>query len=129
MSTTSFDRRRVMEEQVATATPAERLLMIWERLVLEVERGGEALRRGDWEVANSALISAQQILVILSTTLDHRWEGAANLDPLYRWCWEQLVAANASKDQSRLEQVAGVLAKLHAAWRQAAGAPELAGVA
>lgn len=119
-----------MEEQVATSTPAERLLMIWERLGLDLERGREAMQVGDCEASNAALLSAERILVILSTTLDHDWEGAAGLDALYRWCWEGLVAANVGKDLARLGEVADVLAKLHSAWRQAAGAaPELVEVA
>lgn len=116
----AFDQRRLIEEQVQLATPAERLIMIWERLVLDLAQAREAMEAGEHERANANLIAAQQILVILSNTLDRSWEGAANLDALYRWCWEQLVGANVGWDRTKLDDAAGVLQQLYEAWCKAA---------
>jgi flagellar protein FliS len=125
----AFDQRRILVEQVQLATPAERLLMIWERLVLNLGQARDAMGAGEHENANTALISAQQILVILSGTLDHSWEGAASVDALYRWCWEKLVTANVGWDKSALDEAAGVLSQLYDAWCKAAEEvqPALAG--
>ena len=118
----AFDQRRLLMEQVQLATPAERLLMIWERLVLNLGQAREAMEAGEHERANNELIAAQQILVVLSSTLDHSWEGAPNLDALYRWCWEQLVAANVAWDKAKLADATAVLTQLYDAWHQAADA-------
>jgi len=114
------DYRRLMVEQVQLATPAERLMMIWERLVLNLGQAREAMAEGDHERANKELLSAQQILVILSNTLDQSWEGAATVDALYRWCWERLVAANVGWDPEQLRQATDVLMQLYDAWSKAA---------
>ena len=115
-----FDRRRFLEEQVSLATPAERLMMIWERLMLNLDQAHEAMGAGEHERANTELLSAQQILVILSGTLDQSWDGAANLGALYRFCWEKLVAANVRWDKGQLEEATDILAQLYEAWGKAA---------
>ena len=118
----AFDQRRLLVEQVQLATPAERLMMVWERLMGNLGQAREAMEGGDHERANNELISAQQVLVILSNTLDHSWAGAAGLDALYRWCWEQLVAANVAWDKAKLADATAVLTQLYDAWHQAADA-------
>lgn len=119
----AFDYRRVMVEQVQLASPAERLMMIWERLMANLGQASEAMSSGDHERANNELLSAQQILVILSNTLDHDWEGAANLDAVYRWCWEKLVEANVGWDEAKLDEARGILGRLYEAWTAAANVP------
>lgn len=119
----AFDYRRVMVEQVQLASPAERLMMIWERLMANLGQAGEAMSSGDHERANNELLSAQQILVILSGTLDQSWEGAANLDAVYRWCWEQLVMANVKWDVGKLDEAREILGRLYEAWTAAANVP------
>ena len=124
-----FDQKRLLQEQVQLATPAERLLMIWERLMLNLGQARDAIDAGEHEQANAELLSAQQILVILSATLDQSWEGAANLGVLYRFCWEKLVAANVKWDKSQLDEATSILAQLYGAWDRAAAnaQPALAG--
>ena len=121
----SYDHRRLMVEQVTTATPAERLLMVYDRLVLDIAGAREAKVAESHETANTCLLSAQAILVMLATTMDHSWDGAERLDALYRYCWEGLVKANVENDLERLDEVAGIVGKLHEAWQVAAmdGAP------
>lgn len=115
-----FNRKRLLEEQVSLATPVERLMMIWERLMLNLDQAREAMGAGEHERANTELLSAQQILVILSGTLDQSWDGAANLGALYRFCWEKLVAANVQWDKGQLEEATDILAQLYEAWGKAA---------
>jgi len=115
-----INQDKLLAEQVAIATPAERLMLIWAKLMADVEKADEAMREGDHEKANNRLIAAQQILVILSTTLDHSWEGAGRLDALYRWCWEKLVEANVRWSPQSLHEARSVLAQLHEAWSKAA---------
>lgn len=120
MSGGPVDLRRLMVEQIELATPAERLVMIWDRLALNLERAGQSMADGDHEAVNTELLSAQQILVILSNTLDQSWPPAAGIDRLYRWAWERLVAANIGFDPSALAAATTVLTELHFAWTAAA---------
>lgn len=123
---TTFDYDKLLAEQVAIATPAERLLMVWEKLAADLERAEEAMGRGDHEGANGRLIAAQQILVILSATLDYNWEPAGRIGSVYHWCWERLVQANVRWDRRALLDAKGVLRQLHEAWAQAAAIGEAA---
>jgi flagellar protein FliS len=118
----AFDYEKLLAEQIGIATPAERLLMVWEKLMADLASASEAMGKGDHEVASGRLIAAQQVLVILSTTLDQRWDGAARLDALYRWCWERLVEANVRWDKQALLDAKSVLGPLHDAWARAAEA-------
>lgn len=111
-----------MVEQIELATPAERLVMIWDRLMLNLEAASEAMTADDHEKVNSELLSAQQILVILSNTLDHSWPPAEGVDRIYRWAWERLVAANVGWDTEALDVATGVLSELRSAWTKAAAA-------
>lgn len=122
MTVGHVDLRRLMVEQIELATPAERLMIIWNRLTLNLEQAQQAMSAGDHEQTNTQLQSAQQILVILSNTLDHSWPPAARIDQLYRWAWERLVAANVNFDPAELAAATPVLTELHAAWATAAEA-------
>lgn len=114
-----------MVEQIELATPAERLMMIWDRLMLNLEQAGQCMTAGDHEQTNSELQSAQQILVILSNTLDHSWPPAARIDQIYRWAWERLVSANINFDPNELASATAVLTELKEAWTSAANRDSL----
>lgn len=114
------DTRKLMIEQIELATPAERLTLLWDRLTLNLEQAAEAMDAGDHETANNELLSAQQILVILSNTLDHNWPPADDIDRVYQWAWGKLVAANIGSDKAALDEATGVLTELAAAWTKAA---------
>jgi len=120
VSAGQVDLRRLMVEQIEFATPAERLMMIWERLMLNLEQAAEAMSAGEREQVNTELLSAQQILVVLSNTLDQSWPPAAGIDRIYRWAWQRLVAANVSFDPDELTAARGALSELHSAWTAAA---------
>lgn len=111
-----------MVEQIELATPAERLMMLWDRLMLNLEQAGQSMTDGDHERVNTELQSAQQILVALSSTLDQSWPPAAGIDRIYRWAWERLVSANVNFDPSELASATSVLTELHSAWSAAAAA-------
>jgi len=122
VTTAQVDFRLLMVGQVELATPAERLIVLWDRLMLNLEHAAEAMAADAHEQANTELLSAQQILVVLSNTLDRSWPPAEEIDRLYRWSWERLVAANVKFDPDELTSATSVLTELAAAWRAAAGA-------
>ena len=52
-----------MDASVATASPARLLVMLFDRLVLDVQRGLEAQRSGDFEQTHQQLTHAQDIVL------------------------------------------------------------------
>ena len=70
-------RDRYVQDAVSTASPATLLVMLYDRLVLDLLRAETALRDGKRDAANEQLAHAQDIISELANTLDvDVWEGA-----------------------------------------------------
>jgi flagellar protein FliS len=93
----SQQQQRYLSEAVETASPATRLVMIYDRLLLDLNRAETACLQGDVAEAHYALVHAQQIVGVLSDTLDMTvWDGAQNLHDLYEYIYGELINANLS---------------------------------
>ena len=76
----SDPRAAYMDASVATATPARLLVMLYERLVLDVRKGMAAQQHGDHAEAHTQLLHAQDIVLELRATLVvDAWEGGPGL--------------------------------------------------
>lgn len=112
------------EQSVQTAGPATLVTMLYDRLLTAVSRsqraGGEQ-GVGGYATINSELQRAQDILTELRHSLDHEAGGemAGNLDALYAFCIDRVVAANLRKDTGDLPVVTTVISELRDAWAQA----------
>jgi len=126
MNTTA--RAAYMDASVATASPARLLVMLCERLVLDVRRGLEAQRQGSIEEANRQLIHAQEIVFELRSSLRvDDFEGGPGLASIYDFVHTQLIRANISKDPVVTEGCLRLVMDLCATWCQAAQQSALAG--
>jgi flagellar secretion chaperone FliS len=115
-------RSAYMDASVGTASPARLLVMLYERLVLDITRGLEAQRSGVVQDAHQQLMHAQDIVLELHASLkvDSEWEGGASLASLYDYLHRQLVRANISKDSALTESCLTLATDLCAVWREAA---------
>jgi flagellar secretion chaperone FliS len=114
-------RERYLADSVTTASPARLLVMLYDRLVLDVTRAEDALRTGDRESAAKQLMHAQDIVIELRTTLDtSAWDGAAGLAQLYAFLLAELIAANVKGDPGKVAECRGLIEPLRDAWREAA---------
>jgi flagellar protein FliS len=112
---------RYMAEAIETATPVVRLMMIFDRLELDLRRASDGFESGDLELINDNLVHAQEILFILRATLrGDLWEGAERLGALYDFLHGELLNANVTKDRARMATATEMIAELAASWRQAA---------
>lgn len=106
---------------VSTASPARLLVMLLERLVLDVERGRDAQQLGDWESAHKNLIHAQDIVLELESSLQvDKMKGGAELAALYAYLRNQLVQANIRRDAEVSTEALGLSRQLCDTWREAA---------
>ena len=116
-------RDRYLSDSVNTASPAKLLIMLYDRLVLDLAHGEEALRGGEREAAHYRLTHAQEIILELRTTLDlDAWSGAAGLASLYGWLLTELIGANIGRDADRVAACRAIVEPLRDAWREAATA-------
>ncbi|TQS39676.1 flagellar export chaperone FliS [Cryptosporangium phraense] len=114
-------RARYLADSITTASPARLLVMLYDRLVLDISQGADAIREGRRMVASEKLIHAQDIIAELLGTLDlDAWEGAANVAALYRWMLSELVGANIQQDAARADACRELATELRDAWREAA---------
>ena len=114
-------RARYMGDTVATASPQQLLVMLYDRLALDLERAEAALGAGDRQEAGSQLQHAQDIVFELRSSLQvDVWEGGPRLAALYTWLYSELVQANVKGDRNRVEACRQVVEPLRDAWRQAA---------
>jgi flagellar protein FliS len=110
-----------MGDAVTTASPQRLLVMLYDRLALDLERAQAALTAGDRAEANLQLQHAQDIVLELRTSLQvDAWEGGPRLAALYSWLLGELVQANVKADRNRVASCLQVVEPLRDAWRQAA---------
>ncbi|MFL6027645.1 MAG: flagellar export chaperone FliS [Friedmanniella sp.] len=120
MSTASL-RSRYLGDSVATASPQRILVMLYDRLVLDLERAEMALDTGDRTEAAAQIQHAQDIVFELRESLRvDAWEGGPRLAALYSWMITELVQAGVKRDRNRVAACRQIAEPLRDAWRQAA---------
>ena len=105
----------------STASPEQLLVMLYDRLVLDIERGGRALQAKKFDQANEYLTHAQAIITALSTSLDAEgWVGGPELLALYDYLNRRLIQANVRHDLRAAAEVLSHCRALRDTWKQAA---------
>ena len=114
-------RERYLADSITTASPAKLLMMLYDRLVLDLNRGEEAMRAGDRTTASQQLIHAQDIVLELRTSLNmDAWDGASRLAQIYGFLLTELIGANVHTDADRVAACRTLVEPLRDAWRDAA---------
>ncbi|HUZ10064.1 MAG TPA: flagellar export chaperone FliS [Acidimicrobiales bacterium] len=114
-------RQRYLNEAVVTASPATRLIMLYDQMLLDFRVADDGFERGDLKAVNDSLCNAQEILLVLRGTLrTDLWGGAEELASLYLYLHQQLVEANLHKDRDQARRAGELVGDLAGAWHQAA---------
>lgn len=114
-------RARYLGDSVATASPQQVLVMLYDRLALDLERAQESVAAHARAEASEQLQHAQAIVFELLSSLQvDAWEGGPRLAALYNWLIGELVQANVKLDGNRISACRQVVEPLRDAWRQAA---------
>jgi flagellar protein FliS len=107
------------DHAVTTASPAKLVVLIFQRLTLDLERALHALETD--QSPHTHLIHAQDLLVALLDALDlDAWEHAPQLANIYITVHHDLVTANVEKNQTLLHQSLATITTLKDAWTHAA---------
>ena len=114
-------RARYLSDSIATASPQQLLVMLYDRLALDLERGHAAMAAGDREAASLQLQHAQEIVLELQASLKvDIWDGGPRLAALYAWLLSELIRANLKGDLRRVNDCRKIVEPLRDAWREAA---------
>lgn len=120
-------QQRYREEAILSASPERIVTMLFDRLLLDVDRAIVAQKAEKWLEANDLLQHAQSIITQLTTSLTDEWDGADELRGLYAYLRAALIRANIGRDVTVSEECRELIAPLRDAFHQAAAA--LAGAA
>jgi flagellar protein FliS len=114
-------RDRYLRDSIDTASPGKLLVMLYDRLVIDLILGEEAIRSNDRDTAAERLNHAQEIVLELRTTLNvEAWAGAPGLASLYAFLLTELIQANIKRDADRVASCRRLIEPLRDAWREAA---------
>ncbi|GEB44471.1 MULTISPECIES: flagellar export chaperone FliS [Microbacterium] len=122
VTTLARAQQEYLEQQVSSATPERLVTMLYDRLLVDVERARVAQQNGDWPSAGTYLTHAQAIIAELSGSLDSGWEGSDGLRGLYTYITGRLIVANVGRDVAATEECGTLIAPLREAWHAAAAA-------
>jgi flagellar protein FliS len=114
-------RARYLGDQITTASPQRLLVMLYDRLALDLERAHTALTEGDRQEANTQLQHAQEIVLELHASLRvDIWDGGPRLAAIYTWLHTELVKANLKGNARVVADCQRIVEPLRDAWREAA---------
>lgn len=113
--------RKYLENQVATASPEQLVILLYDGALRFLSQGREALAEGKALEAHGSLVKAQRIIIELMCALNPEADKTLsdNLTSLYFYMYQQLVRANIEKDAQRVEEVTRLMDTLRGGWREA----------
>ncbi|MCU1579289.1 MAG: fliS [Rhodoglobus sp.] len=114
-------RAQYNQDAILSASPNRLLTMLFDRLMLDLQRAEAAQSEQDWNRASGYLIHAQDIVAELAGTLDvERWDGGQNLLAIYLFSSTKLVSANVEHSIERTREVITIMEPLRQTWHEAA---------
>jgi flagellar protein FliS len=109
------------QEAVRTASPLGLVVLLYDSLLLSLNRAVHAFDSRQIELRVTELNRALKVIDTLQGTLDFEKGGdiAANLDRLYEACRGAILGANISQKKDAIVRIAGELRGVRDAWRDA----------
>jgi flagellar protein FliS len=121
MSEPDTVRLRYLVDAVATATPAQRIVMLYDRLLVDIDRTLAEFDAGVTASASVHLRHAQAIIGELWGSLDvSAWSGAADLVSLYSFLMREFIDVERFSDPDRLGVCRRIVELLRGSWAEAA---------
>ncbi|HEV7956245.1 MAG TPA: flagellar export chaperone FliS [Marisediminicola sp.] len=122
MTNIEAQRAQYNRDAVLSASPVRLLTMLYDRLMLDLERAEAGHPRADWQLVSDNLLHAQAIVAELASSLKTDvWDGGETLLALYNYVSNALVAANVQRDVAGIRESIALLEPLRQGWHEAAG--------
>lgn len=114
-------RNRYLSDATSTASPAKLLTMLYDRLVVDLDRARHSMATGDRTASAAHLRHAGDIVLSLRGSLDvEAWSGAPALAALYDFLVRELLLAQLHDDAARVTACRDLVLPLREAWHLAA---------
>ncbi len=113
-------RAEYFRDSVVSASPAQQLAMLYDRLLLDLHWAQKAQAQSDWLTASNHLTHAQAIIAELTGTLKvDLWSGGPALMSLYVYIAGILRTGNAWHDIEPTREAIELLEPLRVSWHVA----------
>ena len=106
------------QNSVMTASPQELTLMLYNGCLKFIRLSKKAMVEKNYEVKNTNIIKAQNIVQELRITLNQDIEISNNMAQLYEYMYTRLIDANMKNNLETLEEVEGYVVELRDTWKQ-----------
>lgn len=104
--------------RVNTASQAELTLMLYEGAVKFCNIAIVALEKKDYETTNTNIQKCRNIIVELTTTLNHKYPVAEDFKRMYDYIFALLIEANMKKDLELLNRALDELRSMRDIWKE-----------
>ena len=106
---------------ILSASPAQLLTMLYDRLLLDLARAEAAQNAENWPVASEQLLHAQAIIAELQSSLKvDEWDGGPGLFALYTYINTSIIKSNVNRNVFLTTECIGLIEPLRQAWVDAA---------
>ena len=106
------------QNKVLTASPAELTLMLYDGAVKFGNLALAAMEKNDFETTNINIQKCRNIIVELTTTLDHKYKVAEDFENVYNYIFSLLVEANMKKDAGVLGKAVDEIRGMRDTWKE-----------
>lgn len=104
--------------RIATSTPAELTLMLYDGAVKFCNIAIASLEKRDYENTNINIQKSRNIIVELNTTLNHKYAVAEDFQRMYDYIYALLVEANMKKDMELLQRALDEIRGMRDVWKE-----------
>lgn len=117
---TAQAKKHYTRETILSASPNKLLVMLYDRLLLDLHRAASAQKDQRWADASEQLLHAQAIIAELRSSLQpSQWDGATQLQAIYSFTTQQLISANVDRDLTKTQECITILEPLRQSWHEA----------
>lgn len=106
------------QNKVTTASPAELTLMLYDGAVKFCNVAVVALEKKDYETTNINIQKCRNIIVELTSTLDHKYPVAKDFENVYNYIFALLLDANMKKDMDSLQRALEEIRGMRDTWKE-----------
>lgn len=104
--------------KVASATPAELTLMLYEGAIKFCNLAKIDIEKGEYGDSLGHIQRARNIIVELQSTLDFKYPVAKDFDNIYKYIFDLMIKVNRDHDPDALEELLSQLRDLRDIWKQ-----------
>ena len=118
MMTMSNSAAAYKNNAIATASPGDLTLMLYDGAIKFCNIALMALERNDLDAAHTNIVKAEKIIIEFRSTLNFDYPVAQDFDNAYDCIYERLVMANIKKDPVLLTEALGFIRDMRDTWRE-----------